>query len=144
VPLLPRLSTVMMSFPFCFFPSVLLWFRVLVILRFLSCAQAFLALTLQLPLMLCVSTCSAGWRLQPMPSQVWLTLICFLFVFSFLSTNTLTLFIIQTLHRAIMVCSHSNAHASRNSLYTSSPSHVAILFMHGSNITSCSTKQTAV
>jgi hypothetical protein len=44
------LPTVMMQFPFrgSHTVTVLLWFRVMVMLRFLSCAQAFLALLLHL------------------------------------------------------------------------------------------------
>jgi hypothetical protein len=40
--------TVRMKVPLHASPTVLLWFRVLVMLKFLSCAQAFLALTLLL------------------------------------------------------------------------------------------------
>jgi hypothetical protein len=37
----PRLPTVMMKFPFRVSPTVLLWFRVMVMLRFLSSALVF-------------------------------------------------------------------------------------------------------
>jgi hypothetical protein len=42
--LLPRLSTMPMKFPFCVSHTVLLWFRVMVMLRFLSRPPVFLAL----------------------------------------------------------------------------------------------------
>jgi hypothetical protein len=41
--LLPRLPTVMMKFPFRISLTVLLWFCVMVMLRFLSCTPVFLA-----------------------------------------------------------------------------------------------------
>jgi hypothetical protein len=41
--LLPRLLTVMMKFPLRVFHTILLWFRVVVLLRFLSCTPVFLA-----------------------------------------------------------------------------------------------------
>jgi hypothetical protein len=50
--LLPPLPTVMMKFPFRAPPTILLWLHVLVMLRFLSCGQAFLTLTPPLPLLL--------------------------------------------------------------------------------------------
>jgi hypothetical protein len=48
----PLLPTVTMKFPFCDSPTILLWFHVLVMLKLLSCAQPFLALTPPLPLLL--------------------------------------------------------------------------------------------
>jgi hypothetical protein len=52
LPLLPRLPTVMMNFPFHVSYIVLLWFLVMVMLRFLPCAPAFLAFAPLLPLLL--------------------------------------------------------------------------------------------
>jgi hypothetical protein len=49
---LPCLSTLMMKFPFHASLTVLLWFRALVMLRFLSCTQAFLALNPPLHILL--------------------------------------------------------------------------------------------
>jgi hypothetical protein len=72
--LLPRLPTVMMKFPFCIFHTVLLWFRVMVKLRFLSRTPVLL------PSYCSPSTYPAGWRPWPMPSRVWLVLICFSFL----------------------------------------------------------------
>jgi hypothetical protein len=46
--LLPRLPTLMMKFPFRVSHTVLLWFRVMVMLRFLSHAPVFLASPLPL------------------------------------------------------------------------------------------------
>jgi hypothetical protein len=51
--LLPRLPTVMMKFPFRVSPTVLLWFRVMVMLRFLSYAPVSRALPPPPPLLLC-------------------------------------------------------------------------------------------
>jgi hypothetical protein len=50
--LLPHLLTVPMTFPFRVSPTALPWFRVLVMLRFLLCTKAFLALAPPLPLLL--------------------------------------------------------------------------------------------
>jgi hypothetical protein len=65
------LPTVMMQFPFrgSHTVRILLWFRGMVMLRFLSCAQAFLALLLHLSSYCLPSTCPAGWRPRPMLSQ---------------------------------------------------------------------------
>jgi hypothetical protein len=50
--LLPRRLTVMMKFPFRVSHTALLWFRVMVMLRFLSCAPVFLAFPPPPPLLL--------------------------------------------------------------------------------------------
>jgi hypothetical protein len=50
--LLPRLPTVMMKFPFHAFQTVLLWFGVVVMLRFLSRTPLFLAFPPPPPLLL--------------------------------------------------------------------------------------------
>jgi hypothetical protein len=50
--LLPRLSRVMTKPPFCLSHTVLLWFRVMVMQRFLSCAPAFLTFPPSPPLLL--------------------------------------------------------------------------------------------
>jgi hypothetical protein len=49
---LPRLPTVMMKFPFRVSHTVLLWFRVMVMLRFLSCTPVFFAFPPPPPLLL--------------------------------------------------------------------------------------------
>jgi hypothetical protein len=50
--LLPRLPTVMMKIPFRVSPTVLLWFHVMVMLRFLSCTPVVLAVPPRPPLLL--------------------------------------------------------------------------------------------
>jgi hypothetical protein len=51
---LPRLLTPIMKFPFCVLYTILLWFRVTMIMRFLSRAQGLLDFTPSLPLPLFV------------------------------------------------------------------------------------------
>jgi hypothetical protein len=63
--LLPCLPTVMTKFLFGVSPTVLLWFRVLVMPRFLT-PKPFSPLLLHFPSYCSPSTCLAGWR--PMPS----------------------------------------------------------------------------
>jgi hypothetical protein len=64
---LPRLPTVMMKFPFRVSRTVLLWCRVMVMLRFPSCARIFSLL--YLPSYFSPATCPAGWLLRSMPGQ---------------------------------------------------------------------------
>jgi hypothetical protein len=73
--LLPRLLAVMMKMPFCASPTILLWFRVMVMLRFLFRTPVFLAFPPPPPLLL--FALNLPWR--PMPSRVWLIPICFFF-----------------------------------------------------------------
>jgi hypothetical protein len=58
--LLPLLPTVMMKFPFRVSHTILLWFRVLVLLRFLSRTPVFLAFLLHLPSYWSPLTCPGG------------------------------------------------------------------------------------
>jgi hypothetical protein len=62
--LLPHLPTVLMKFPLRDSHTVLLWFRVMVMLRFLSRTPVFLAFPPPLPSASyrSPSTCPAGWR----------------------------------------------------------------------------------
>jgi hypothetical protein len=74
--LLPRLRTVMMKFPFRVSHTILLWFRAMVMLGFLSRTPVFLAIPPP-PSYCSPSTCPASWR--PMPSRECLVPICFFF-----------------------------------------------------------------
>jgi hypothetical protein len=79
--LLSRLPTVMTKFSFRVSHTMLLWFCVMVMLRFLSRVPVFLALPFLLPLPFhcSSSTCRAGWRPWPMHSWVCFIPICFFF-----------------------------------------------------------------
>jgi hypothetical protein len=69
--ILPWVLTVMMMFPCHVSHTVLLWFHVRVMLRFLSAPQCFSPFPLHLPSYCLPSTCPPGWRPRPMPSRVW-------------------------------------------------------------------------
>jgi hypothetical protein len=65
--------------PIYFSPTVLLWFHVLVMPRFISCGQAFLVLTLPLPQLLFALNLPGRQAAAAMPSRVCLIPVCFFF-----------------------------------------------------------------
>jgi hypothetical protein len=79
--------SLMMKSSFRISHTVLLWFFVLVVLKFLPCAQVFPAFTPSPPLILFALNLPCSWRPWPMPYRVWFMQICFFLFFCPIETT---------------------------------------------------------